>query len=232
MMYLIDDNQRNQQQTIFKAEYLFDGSFDDILEKIYAIKVNEVATIKEKLQSAEAIFLHNTFEDQSIDGQFIKSSLRVRKMIEDDIVDEFHIPLVLFSYGMTEGTIYDYESEPFKIKAIRKDAFYENLKPFLVHYQNTGEIEFRILAYGKKYQAEMALRLSERLMQSLSGKDFNLNLLSIKDLEDYFQLTDSQMTFNSFLDFIEDNIRTIYEFKILIRTIDKSLLRYGRNIHH
>ena len=231
MIYLIDDNQRNQQQELFKANYLFDGSFDDIIEKIYFIRINEINVFKSKLASAKAIFMHNTFEDQDHEGNFIKSSLRIRKMIENDIANEFEIPLVLFSYGMTE-TIYDFETDPFQIKAIRKDVFYDNLKPFLNHYKATGEIEFRILAYGNNFKAEIAIRKSDKLFLALNDEKFNLNMLNLKDLEDYFELTNSTIDFNIFLDFLEDNICTISDFKNIIKTINKSLLRYGRNIHH
>jgi hypothetical protein len=136
MIYLIDDNQSNQQTARFKADYLFDESFDSILEKIYAIRFNQINELKEKLKSADAIFLHNTFEDQNDEGQYIKSSLRFRKMIEDDIVNVYDIPFILFSNGMND-TIFDYENNSLRIDAINKDLFYENLYPFLEQYQKT-----------------------------------------------------------------------------------------------
>lgn len=230
MIYLIDDNQSNQQKARFNANYLFDNTFDSILEKIYAVRFNQTNELKEKLKNADAIFLHNTFEDQNDEGQYIKSSLRFRKMIEDDIVNVYDIPFILFSNGMND-TVFDYENNSLRIDAINKDLFYENLYPFLEQYQKTKKLEFRIISSGLNYKAKIAVNLSDSFLNS-SNKTFSLNDLDLEKFEKYYSMTDSKMIFSHFLDYIEDNIFSVNEFRILIKTINKSLLRYGRNIHH
>jgi len=232
MLYLIDDNQRNQQQDLFKANYLFDGSFDDILVKLYGIKLQETNIIKEKLKEANAIFLHNTFEDQDDLGNYIKGGLRIRKMIENDVALEYNIPLVLFSYGMTD-TIYDFDNNANQINSIRKDTFYENLYPFLKNYRESGQIDFRIIAYGVNFNVKLATKISEAILNKLSNtNDFHLSEIDINELKKYYELTSSQMDFNAFLDNIEDTVLSTQDFKNLITNINKSLFRYGRNIHH
>jgi hypothetical protein len=81
------------------------------------------------------------------------------------------------------------------------------------------------------YKAKIAVTLSDSFLNG-SNKTFSLNDLDLEKFEKYYSMTESKMNFSHFLDYIEDNIFSVNEFKILIKTINKSLLRYGRNIHH
>jgi Flp pilus assembly CpaF family ATPase len=132
---------------------------------------------------------------------------------------------------MTE-TIFNYEKDPLQIKAIRKDLFYENLLPFLKRHKETKQLDFRILVYGVNFNTEIALRLSRDILKRNTGSKFILNNLDLTDLENYYVQTNSKMSFLEFLNYLEDNAITTEDFKELIRNINKSLVRYGRNIHN
>ena len=232
MIYLIDDNQHDQQKQKFKADYLFTGEYDSFLKVITTIRHDTIKDLKLELKSAKAIFLHNTYEDQDEEGNYIKNSLRIKKMIEEDIANKENIPLVLFSYGMSPITTYDYDNDPNQIESIRKDIFYENLQSFLENYKATNIVDFRYIAYGKNFHVELAIKKSEEILNTFVDNVFVFNKLDFNLLENYYKLTNSNSDFNAFLDFIEENVFTVTDFKNLIKNINRSLLRYGKNIHN
>ena len=49
MIYLIDDNRYEQQQKLYHADYLFDGSLKSILTTIYKVKLVDYRQLEKTL---------------------------------------------------------------------------------------------------------------------------------------------------------------------------------------
>ena len=154
MIYLVDDNQSEQQQKKYNAEFLFDDSFKQELELIYYVEDHKFRSVEEKLMTADAILLHYTFADYDW-GEYLKGSLKARNLIVD-IAEDNDIPLVLFSNRFNE-TEFDDNELPMMIRSINKDIFYGHLFEFLQHYKEYKKVELKILAFGKDYKTQDAI---------------------------------------------------------------------------
>lgn len=241
MIYLIDDNQYNQQE-IYGCDFIKEGIYSDFLTPIYKIKKYEfLSSLKETLTKADAIFIHNTFEDVDEKGNYIQGNLRVRDAIVHDIIDKNNIPYVIFSRGMGEF-LENKKSSIYSIEAIDKKIFYENLKSFLDNYKENTKFELRILYYGLNYIEKEARNISNRIIAKIQKQeekgiiylneniDFESEEIDIlDDLENYHKIVKNETTFDSFLNNIEKY--SYKDFIELIKKINFSILRHGRNIY-
>ncbi len=232
MIFLIDDNLEKQQQNKYKAMYLFDGRFDAFLEKNYIFETKDkFEAIKPKLVLAKAILLHNTFSDADSNGEQSQKSIHIRNEIER-LALAYAIPLVLFSGKYKNQEVrFDDDVSP-KLVEIEKDAFYENLYFFLENVMNKGEIELKIIAYGKQYELEQMLKYHKEVLLSLSKIDkqriFIPSMVNLKSLRHFytFSKVNLRTDFNSYLENIEDREISVLDFineteKIKNKAIDK-----------
>ena len=232
MIFLIDDNLEKQQQNKYKAMYLFDGRFDAFLERIYIFETKEkFEAIKSKLVLAKAILLHNTFSDTDGNGKQSEKSTHIRDKIER-LAQDYTIPLVLFS-GKYKNEEVRFDNDVFpKLVEIEKDTFYENLYFFLENVINKGEIELKIIAYGKQYELEQMLKYHKEVLLSLSKIDkqriFTPSMVDLQSLRHFYMFSKVNLRtdFDSHLENIEDREISVLDFineteKIKNRAINK-----------
>ena len=228
MVYLVDDNQSEQQQKKYNAEFLFDDTFKQELQLIYSVEDDQMKNMGKKLMAADAILLHNTFADYDW-GEYQKGSRKVRDFIED-ISEDCEIPLVLFSNGFDE-TKFDDNEAPMVIRSINKDIFYGYLFEFLNHYKENKVVELKILAFGKDYKIQDTIRFIENMINQLKIEKLTTKISEIKiDLSDFERFYES-LGHGHWKDFwIESRNDTISTFIIKLNKIKKSLIKYGRYI--
>lgn len=241
MIYLIDDNQNNQRQNQYGIDFVENGTFWDVLTSIERIEKHEKAgdiSHLEFLIDAKCILLHTTTEDWDEKKGFLSSSITNATKIKEIIACEGEkIPLVLFSNKMNEIADYNREINPDFIREIKKNILYERLYDFVEYYKNTGNIELRILAYGKKFQAQEIKQLSQILLDTIALKNdmekFVITIISGKQqvFKNFLELSFPNDDWMIFLNDLEDNPVTISEFRNKINLITESFFKYGKNIY-
>jgi len=239
MIYLIDDNQSNQRQKDYSIDFVETGIFQDVLTSIERIEKREKASDfshLEFLNEAKCILMHVTTEDWDNEKGFLNgSTTNVEKILKDisDFGDK--IPLVLFSNSMG-NPVYSRKENPNFIREIKKNIFYENLFDFVDYYKNTGKIELRIIAYGKKFVAQEVKQLSQIMLDMVASnkntEKFVITLLSGKQqiFKEFIELSFPNDNWIIFLNDLEDNPIIISEFRNKINLITESFLKYGKNI--
>ena len=238
MIYLIDDNSKNQRVG-YGASYIDEGTYDDILTHIE--KINGTTDLS-FLQDAKLIMIHDSLEDFE-NETFIEKSQGARHNIVD-LAHHNNIPLVFFSDGHSAPMI---DSEG-NISQLKKADFYYRLRDFIENYKAYGNIELNILAYGKNWKAvklreeikglynkfrhkkhDEILTLKDILPNKNSGNVEEPNYL-LNIIEVYSQPIIGKK-YNEILDYIEDEPLTVGEFKQRIDKIFISVNRYGKNTY-
>jgi hypothetical protein len=239
MIYLIDDNQNNQRENL-GIHFVDEGEFKDVLTSIEKLEKQAQADDISHLaflNDAKCILLHATTEDyDSANATFLHDSFSNVRKIKEDVADYGdNVPFVLFSNGMSE-TDYRPDTHPNYISAINKNQFYTHLRDFVEHYKNSGEIELRILVWGKNFRANEISKLGKQLLENFALKE-GTDVLASADI------SACQPTFKTFIeaaypdknasDILNDmqaNPLTINEFRKRINLITESFLKYGKNI--
>ena len=234
MIYLIDDNRYEQQQKLYHADYLFDGSLKSILTTIYKVKLVDYRQLEKTLDNATLILIHNAFADADEHGAYLDNSRRIRDFIIEDLAEENDIPFVLFSGGISETT-FDDDDNPKVITGINKTLFYSNLFTFLQYYQETQQIELKILAYGSEYKIHDAIKLVELFIATLKKKDnnavFDIKIINSDTFAKFYSLTKSKKSLSEFLKGLSEQAITVGSFIEKLKKIKKSLIHYGKNIY-
>ena len=234
MIYLIDDNRYEQQQKLYHADYLFDNSFKSLLTTVYKVKTIEYRQFAKTLDNAAVILLHNTFADADENGIYLDNSRRIRDFIIEDLAEENNIPFVLFSGGISETT-FDDDDNPTVITGINKTLFYSNLFLFLQHYEDTQQIELKILAYGNEYKIHDAIKLVETILMSLKKRDnkalFDIKFINADTFAKFYGLSKSKKSLIEFLKELSEQALTVGDFMLKLKKIKKSLIHYGKNIY-
>ncbi|MDN3607263.1 hypothetical protein [Kaistella yonginensis] len=240
MIYLIDDNQNNQRKKNYNLTYIEDGEFEEILTSVERLEIgNSLTDISHLkfLDNADCILLHTTTEDYDKKKGFLSGSKNNVIKIKELISEEGEkIPLVLFSNSMVE-TVFDFKSNPNFISSISKNVHYENLFDFLQYYKITGNVELRIIAWGKNFESKEISKLAIDILNSIELKE-NSELLKLGDLsktiysfKSFVGLALPKYDINDILNEIEDHPMKIQDFKKKINQITESFIRYGKNIH-
>jgi hypothetical protein len=233
MIYLIDDNRYEQQQKLYQADYLFDGSFTSLLTSIYTIKLTDFQQLGQTLRNADAILLHNTFADADANGVYLDNGREARDFIEE-IAEENDTPFVLFSGGISETT-FDDDDNPTVVTGINKTLFYSHLFAFLQHYQETQQIELKILAYGSEYKIHDAIKLVETILAALKKRDnkalFDMKFINVDTFAKFYSLSKSKKSLAEFLKELSEQAVTVGDFMGKLKKIKKSLIHYGKNIY-
>jgi hypothetical protein len=240
MIYLIDDNQNNQRRNnyniTFVEEEFFDGYLTSI-EKLEQGKSFSDTSHLEFLKSADCILLHSTTEDYDKGKGFLSGTKTNAIHIKETISQEGEkVPLVLFSNSMGEVE-FDLKNNPNYISSIKKNLFYERLFDFLELYKNTGNIELRIIAWGKNFVSKEISKLAFEILSAVEFKNNTDNLLLsdlssvLKSFKSFIELSLPQENSNNLLNEIEDDQIKIQDFKKKINQITESYAKYGKNIY-
>lgn len=229
MIYLIDDNQTNQQVEKFGINYIQTNEFSDFLISLNKIEKNSNLSF---LHNAKCILLHATTEDV-VNGFFISGSLSNTTKIIKDISDNGDkIPLVLFSEQMNEIAIMTSNRH---IRSIKKSVFYLNLYDFLLYFKENNSIEFKILAFGKNYKSVEVARfvniLTEKFIFRNQDDLLKINEINLKIFKELTETAVSSIDFDDFITTLEDHPITIKKFIENLSLINQSFTQYGKNIY-
>lgn len=239
MIYLIDDNQNRHRENI-GIHFINEGVFADVLTVVEKIEKRALSDLSHLsfLENARCILLHYSTEDYNFETDSFISGSRTNaiKIVESIAEEGDKIPLVLFSNGMGEAG-FDNSSHVTFIREINKNIFYEHLYDFVEYHKNTGNIELRILAWGKNYQSKEVSTLANSLLGLLayykgdSMLDINLFVDSRKELLRLVELSSVQDDVLDILANFNNNPITVNEFREKINLINESFLKYGKNIY-
>lgn len=222
MIYLIDDTLK---ETI-DSDFVFDDKYNQALVVIQN-KVEFNSRMKE-LYSADCIMVHLTFEESN--------DVKDKASIIADDGDE--IPFVVFSGSFSENPDFDYESNNY-ISGIKKSTFYQRLYDFLEEYINNGNVDLRIIAYGKDFQKVIVRNYAKGLLSALEGKQGILQLEDIaklskdKDLKNFVDISNPKLgiDYDQLLEKLKVEPICIADFKSRIEKIVINFEQYGKNIY-
>lgn len=229
MIYLIDDNQANQQIEKFGIHYIENNDFSEILTSIEKIEKNKDLSF---LNTATCILLHATTEDV-VNGNFVSGSISNTTRIIKEISDNGdRIPLVLFSEQMSE--VATMPNKHF-VRAIKKSTFYSNLFDFLSFYKEFRELEFKILANGKNFKSieitEYVRILTENLIFREQQELIKLKDINLKIFKELIEMSSIQFSFDLLIENLEDNPISTRKFIENLTNINQSFTNYGKNIY-
>lgn len=241
MIYLIDDNQNNQRLNEYQISFIEENVYSDYLTNIEKLEklggASDISHLNFLTKNAKCILLHSTIEDVDLKGNYIEgattNSIKIKEVISDD---GKKIPLVLFSNRMEQLADFDYDANPNFIRSIKKNVFYMRLWNFVENYKTTGEIELRIIAYGKNFLASETRKLANSLLEPIALKSSNtlLKLTDIKNQRSFkIFISDSfpSLNWKEVLFDLEDNPITIEQFRSKIDKVTESINKYGKNIY-
>ncbi|MBQ4405620.1 MAG: hypothetical protein II852_01285 [Bacteroidales bacterium] len=222
MIYLIDDTLK---ETI-DSDFVFDDKYNQALVVIQN-KVEFNSRMKE-LYSADCIMVHLTFEDSN--------DVKDKASIIADDGDE--IPFVVFSGSFSENPDFDYESNNY-ISGIKKSTFYQRLHDFLEEYVINGNVDLRIIAYGKDFQKVIVRNYAKNVLSIVEGKQGLLQMGDIanfsKDgnLKRLVELSNPKLgiDYEHLLETLGNQPICIADFKSRIEKIVINFEQYGKNIY-
>lgn len=240
MIYLIDDNQHQQRQSIIGSSYLEDGEFDgyvSIIEKLEKKQSIETVDHLDFLREADCILLHSSIEDYDLEVGFVRGSRFNAIHIEEKIASYGNkIPLVLFSGSLTDSTSSIYIDD-LNYLSLSKKTLYMRLYDFLQYFKEKGVVDIKILAGGKNYFANQFAKYTSAIVEVLRNKGIDENLkitdLSpvLSDAKSFFTHAFPNDSPNYFFDDLEDNPILVGEFLKIIKHINLSYAKFGKNIY-
>ncbi|MBD1385899.1 hypothetical protein IDJ75_11460 [Mucilaginibacter rigui] len=227
MIYLIDDNRRDQQKE-YHCQFLAAGTYSHFIKPLYRLTPDEDLNF---LKSADAIFVHSSFPDFDGQGKVIEGQSEVYEKIFNLLKDEPAIPYVLFSNGDTEPA-FDPEN-PLGLDRINKRLFYLNLGDFLTAYEKDKVPELRILAYGGNFLSRDMLVLFDRLNSLfLSGAGMK-EKAEIERLSRLLgELVGGDPRIPAMLATVLKGESEFNAYLTYLEKIIKAYIRHGRNIYH
>ena len=223
MIYLIDDDQYQQQQQNYNATYLTDETYNDILTLLKTEEeVNDYT-----FDGAKCLLIHNSFGKGELRGRNNPIVLKL-----ETIADTENIKRATFSNQFASGS--KFASEDTKLlKEIKKDLFYQNLNAFLEDYKkkidgngnaDDNNPNLEILAYGENYNLVKALEARKLLFLKYLVKSddaiytYNNDLQNLKILYSANGQTDEDI-----LDDFDDNPKTILDLKNIVNKLIESI---------
>lgn len=227
-IFLIDDNEDGNRLK-YGAGYVDEGVYQDVLKSIDKLSPKDSLDF---INDSACILLHKSFND-FFNGVYHDGSQKVKTSIMNHPLVGRTIPVVLFSDGDTND-LGDYRENA--ILSLSKRAFYRRLEDFVLHYQDTHEIDLKILAYGPNYISYLVNRYATLLFSKIQDLQNNEKLPATKvHCEEMAQIVAlSQPSIGKiYKDIILDlvtNPITVQEFKNRINNILESIQDYGKNI--
>jgi hypothetical protein len=220
MIYLIDDNRREQQRE-YGCNYIANGTYSDMLTVWNRRSSGDDFSM---LKYAECILLHDSFPDFNSAGEILQGSTTVAEKIKDGARTD-NRPLVLFSNSFTgfeQGQIKQNE-----ITGLNKRLFYTNLEDFILQYKSIGEIQVKILAYGKNFKHRELENLHSKIAIYIAVHGMQIARKEAIDLvEKFSSISESGEELKK--QFAELDGRSYIN---LLDKIIKFYVRYGRSIY-
>jgi hypothetical protein len=140
--------------------------------------------------------------------------------------------MVVFSNGFLES--YSPTWTPTFIDLMNKRLLYSNLQDFISHFSKTGQIELKVLTYGKYFIAREIEDIFDQLTNLMSSaQNLKSNLTEVKELARKFaNIADADNAVKVLL--AMENIEGFPTPPFLneLEKILKSFFKYGRNIYH
>lgn len=226
---IIDDNNKNQRE-VYDAAFVDEGEYADYLFHIERLNSQSDLSF---LDEASCVMVHDSLEDY-IDGEFRSDSHKAKDRIED-IIQSKNLPYVLFSDGHSMSADWR-EDMPNVVFSIKKSEFYRHLKSFIDNYKNTGEIDLRLIAYGKDYLKKLMSTWCHTIISTLADtpNDKVIDSTQIDKRSLRLVLENAQpkigVSFNDVMCDIEDGNITAGSLRNNINSILSSVKKYGKNI--
>lgn len=222
MIYLIDDTLK---ETI-DSDFVFEDKYKQVLVVIQ--NKAEFNSRMNELYSADCIMVHLTFEDSND----VKDKASV---IADD---GDAIPFVVFSGSFSENPDFEYETNNY-ISGIKKSTFYQRLHDFLEEYVCSGNVDLRLIAYGKDFQKVIVRNYAKGILSALEGKQGILQLEDIaklskdKNLKNFVDISNPKLgiDYDQLLEKLKVEPICIADFKSRIEKIVINFEQYGKNIY-
>jgi len=226
---LIDDNRQNQREK-YGASFVDNEEFSDCLMHIE--KLNDSSDLS-FLNDAACVLLHDSFSD-FVEGEFKATSQNAKENILDFVQDN-DIPYVLFSDGHSPTA--DWREEyPNIVWGIKKSAFYQNLRDFVESYQQTNQVDVRIIAYGKDVTKHLMFKWYQDIIGGIkttcAEEPITITDINKVALKQFIEGASPKVgiTFNQLMYDIDDGLVTVRNFKDNINRIIDSVQKYGKNI--
>lgn len=226
---LIDDNSKNQRE-VYDAAFVDEGKYSDCLTHVEEVNSQSDLSF---LNDASCVMIHDSLEDY-VDGKFKSDSHKAKDRIEE-IIQLKNLPYVLFSDGHSMTADWR-EDMPNVVFSIKKSEFYRHLKYFLDHYRKTGEIDFRIIAYGKDFLKQLMSLWCQAIISKLAatpdGEEINTSKIDNRSLRLIIENAQPKVgvSFNDVMCDIEDGNITAGNLRNNINNILSSVKKYGKNI--
>lgn len=168
---LIDDNQANQRLDLFNIDFVDNGKYSDILMvKDKIAKTDNLSYLNE----VACILIHKTFKDFDFENNRFTDETKVKmKVIEDISESGNQIPIVVFSGQDNDTAIFVNQNY---ISLLKKSTFYSRLEDFLLHFQETNEVELRIFAFGKFFLTEELKNCRSEIFEHIEKYESDYNL--------------------------------------------------------
>ena len=185
------------------------------------------------LNDVSCIMIHDSLEDY-VNGEFKSDSHKAKEKIED-VIQSKNLPYVLFSDG--HGLIADWrEDMPNMVFSIKKSEFYLHLRCFLDYYRATGELDMRLIAYGKDFLKQLMSMWCQTLISKMTNISDN-EILDISKVDKHsliLIIENAQpkigFSFDDVMCDIEDGNTTAGNLRDNINNILSSVKKYGKNI--
>lgn len=227
---LIDDNSKNQR-AVYGASFVDDDFDTDVFCHVEKLDSQSDLSF---LNDAVCVMMHDSLEDY-INGEFVSSSHKAKERIED-YIQENGIPYVLFSDGHPITAEWR-EETPNIVYSIKKSEFYLHLKDFISYYKKYGNIDMRIIAYGKDFLKDLICKWCQLIiydLNDLSDDEYtDISCINKKALRQVIENTQPQIgiSFDEIMCKIEDQEITVGQMRININNIISSVKKYGKNIN-
>lgn len=227
---LIDDNNKNQR-AVYGASFVDEDFYADVLYHVE--KLNSQSDLS-FLNDAVCVMLHDSLEDY-INGEFVFSSHKAKERIED-YIQETGVPYVLFSDGHSITAEWR-EETPNVVYSIKKSEFYLHLKDFISYFKKCGNIDMRIIAYGKDFLRDLICKWCQLIIHDLNGLTTNeyidISCINKKALRQVIENSQPQIgiSFDEIMCKIEDQEITVGQMRTNINSIISSVKKYGKNIN-
>ena len=231
-IYLIDDNIDGNQQK-YGSSFVEEGKYADVMNYISRLSATDDLGF---VNDAACILMHKTLDD-FYDGVFHDDSHKVAGLIRqsDGVGDT--IPLVLFSDGDTADMGEYRQENPNMIYSLSKRAFYSRLENFIMHYKTKGQIELKILAYGRDYEKVIIEKAATAVFASLQniGNDELVPVAKIhgQDMRQIVEMAQPKIgkSYEDIINGLQLSPITIGEFKNRINIIIDNYQDYGKNYY-
>jgi hypothetical protein len=227
MIYLIDDNLENQQQS-YGCDFIMAGDYSENLLYLKGVATHERNKfLKELPHAATAVLFHATSKNIDANGDFMESIDTIGKV--RTCVVENKIPYVSFSWGHTSHSATFLDGN---VDSMNKRLFYLNFKAYIEEHVNTKNSDFNILVNGSEYKREILIEEGRKLIHSLSmsSSDSIQNDNTIKNLaKSFFQNSESQFNFEKYSLQSENSIFGLIQ---VVEDALKSIEKYGKDFYH